>query len=263
MGAARAMIPLADVVAACRYGVTTASRVHGKLRAAPTAALAAITGGGPTLVIAPHPDDESLGCGGLIAEACEQRQEVHVLVLTDGAASHPASRRFPPARLAALRENETREAVAALGLMPDHVAFLRLPDGGAPVAGRAARQVANRIAQHARERGIRAILTSWDRDTHADHQAAALLGRRAARVLKARIMFYPVWGLTLPPRRLLPAVPLHAVRLDVARHLPAKRQAIACHRSQVSGLIDDDPGGFQLRPEILELFLTDFETFIR
>src|SRR5437762_25173 len=98
---------------------TGAARV---LESAPYASLETTTQGGPLLVLAPHPDDESLGCGGLIAEACGRGQDVHVVILTDGTGSHPNSRAWPRHRLKALREAEAREAVAALGLPPERLA---------------------------------------------------------------------------------------------------------------------------------------------
>ena len=66
---------------------------------------------GRTVVVAPHADDESLACGGLLALLARQGVEAHVVVVTDGAASHPGSAMFPPARLAAVREAESRAAV--------------------------------------------------------------------------------------------------------------------------------------------------------
>ena len=55
----------------------------------------------PFVVMAPHPDDESLACGGLIAEACRQRFQVRIIVVSDGAGSHPNSKAYPPHRLKA------------------------------------------------------------------------------------------------------------------------------------------------------------------
>ena len=46
------------------------------------------------------------------------------------------------------------------------------------------------------------------------------------------------------------------------RHLPAKRRAVAAHRSQITRLIDDDPAGFQLPPELLALAFRPFEVFL-
>src|SRR5690242_4645032 len=114
----------------------------------------ALVGDGPVLVLAPHPDDESLGCGGLIAACCARGQDVYVVILTDGAGSHPHSRDYPAARLSRLREEEARAAVAALGLADDRISFFGLPDGRAPLRGRRLRAVAAQIEAVARVRSI-------------------------------------------------------------------------------------------------------------
>src|SRR5580658_4941526 len=102
----------------------------------PIGSLPDVLGDGGLVVIAPHPDDESLACGGLIAEARAQGRLVRVVIVSDGTGSHPTSKTYPRARLRELRENEAREAVAELGLDPGHeVVFLRLPDRFVPSDG--------------------------------------------------------------------------------------------------------------------------------
>ena len=86
----------------------------------------------PFIVIAPHPDDESLASGGLIAEACRQGLRGKVVVVSDGAGSHPNSKAYPPERLRVLREEEARQAGAELGLNPEQMLFLGLPDRFVP-----------------------------------------------------------------------------------------------------------------------------------
>jgi LmbE family N-acetylglucosaminyl deacetylase len=83
---------------------------------------------GPTLVVAPHQDDESLGCGGTIALLRAAGVPVRVLFISDGSGSHPGSRRYPPQALTALRNAEAREALALLGVDPAESTFLALPD---------------------------------------------------------------------------------------------------------------------------------------
>ena len=90
---------------------------------------------GTSLVVAPHPDDESLGCGGLIAESCARGRPPVVVVMTDGAASHPSSPSYPADRLRALRESETAAALSILGLSSESLHFMRLRDSAMPSAG--------------------------------------------------------------------------------------------------------------------------------
>ena len=221
-----------------------------------------VTGGGTVLVLAPHPDDESLGCGGLIAEACSRGRPPLVAVLTDGSMSHPSSRSHPPPRLRAVRQAETQAAVDALGMGRDRLHFLGLPDGRAPREGPAAAEVAARVAELTRRCGAGAILTTWEHDPHADHVAAHAIARSAARLTGTRLVSYPVWGWALPPRQRLPVAAVAGARLDVARHLPAKRRAIAAHASQHSGVIADDPDGFRLPASLLSAVDRPFEVFL-
>ena len=113
----------------------SAAEAQRRMRALPLADLGAILGGRSPLVLAPHPDDESLGCGGFLAECSAQGLNPFVLVLTDGVGSHPNSSAFPPARLRAVREAEGRKAVGALGLGRDQIGFLRLPDTKGALGG--------------------------------------------------------------------------------------------------------------------------------
>ncbi|MGB9033479.1 MAG: PIG-L family deacetylase, partial [Paeniglutamicibacter sp.] len=67
------------------------------------------------LILSAHPDDETLGAGGLVRLALAAGARVHVIVATAGEASHPGSPGHPPERLARIRAAELEEALAALG----------------------------------------------------------------------------------------------------------------------------------------------------
>lgn len=231
-------------------------------------------GPGGFLVIAPHPDDESIGCGGLLAECAARGRPVRVEVLTDGTGSHPGSPSFPPPRLAALRREETRAAVAALGLDPDRdLAFLGLPDTAVPSRGAAFdAALADLLRLAERDEAPAAVFTTWGHDSHADHKAARALAGALARALPSRpkLFAYPVWGwafahpvpdFPLPPEPDL-SEPLRGVRLSTQQHLAAKRRAVAAHRSQTTDLIADDPRGFRLPREALALWFRPFEVFL-
>ncbi|HUB49579.1 MAG TPA: PIG-L family deacetylase [Acetobacteraceae bacterium] len=228
----------------------------------PLTSTTSLLGSDPLLVLAPHPDDESLGCGGLIADCQARGQPVYVLVLTDGSRSHPRSRSHPPARLVALRAEETRAAVGELGLAPDRVAFLALRDGRAPLRGAPLRSTAHRIAEHARARGVRVICVSWPGDPHHDHVAAYRAATLAAPMIGAQVFCYPVWGWTLPPHAWVPPTPPRGGRIDITPFVAAKQRAIACHRSQATDLIQDDPDAFRMSPEFLAYFNQPYEVFI-
>lgn len=230
--------------------------------ALPFGDLGTITGGGGLVVVAPHPDDESLGCGGLIAAACAQGVAVRLVVVSDGTGSHAGSRRFPHDKLRALRESETIAAVDELGLAAEAVRFLRLPDRSVPVEGPDADAACDAISDVARDCTAGAVCVSWFMDPHCDHVASARLVTRAHdRLGGAQIIFYPVWGWTLPCDVEIGGAP-HGWRFEMSRYLPAKSAAIAAHRSQVSDLIDDDPNGFRLTPEMLAHFSRPYEILL-
>ncbi|MBD0337375.1 MAG: PIG-L family deacetylase, partial [Cyanobacteria bacterium Co-bin13] len=84
----------------------------------------------PALIVAPHPDDETLGCGGLIALKRQQGTEVRVVILTDGRASHPSHPRLPTQELVAIRQQEATQALAVLGVPPEDLHFFNQPDQG-------------------------------------------------------------------------------------------------------------------------------------
>ncbi len=91
--------------------------------------------GNRVLVLAPHPDDETLGCGGAISLLAEARKDIKVIFLTSGDKadpSHPLSNRAHQKThitdYSALREKEADKALLALGV-PDYE-FLRFPDRG-------------------------------------------------------------------------------------------------------------------------------------
>ncbi len=219
---------------------------------------------GATAVLAPHPDDESLGCGGLLALLAEAGAPTRVVVVTDGCKSHPNSAAYPAPRLRQLREAEARAAVAALGLDPDAVTFLRHPDCGLPEEGspafdRAAGELAEVLT------GAETVLVPWRRDPHCDHVGTWALACAAAAQMDEppRWIEYPVWAWSAAEGDAAPrAGEAQAWRLDVTDVLDRKRRAIAAHRSQTTALIDDDPDGFTLDDETLALFERPWELFL-
>jgi LmbE family N-acetylglucosaminyl deacetylase len=228
----------------------------------PVADLATLAGAGGLVVVAPHPDDESLGCGGLIAEARRLGRAVRLVVVSDGCGSHTHSKLYPPERLRALREDETRRAVAELGLAPEDVAFLRLPDAHVPSAGPTAQAAADAVAEAARACGAGAVFVTWRHDPHCDHQAsAAIVALARPRLGAARLYEYPVWGWTLPPETEVGPEP-RGYRLDVSAHRAAKLRAVNAHASQTTDLIADDPEGFRLEASMIERLCGPHERFV-
>ncbi len=230
-----------------------------------------VEGFGPTLVIAPHQDDESLGCGGAIALLRGAGLSVAVLFVSDGTGSHPRSRTHPPARLRATREAEALEALRLLGVAPDAATFLRLPDTAVPRRDDPRCDVARFDAAAARVRDSLAattpatILLPWRRDPHGDHRASWQLldAVLADYPTRPRLLEYPIWVWELAAAGDLPRQDeVVGWRLDIAGVLPLKLAAIAAHRSQLTDLIADDPDGFRLLPPVLAHFSRPWEIFL-
>lgn len=220
---------------------------------------------GSTLVVAPHPDDETLGCGGVIALLCRQGLPVHVMILSDGAKSHSLSKKFPTQRLVALREMESLTALNHLGVLPPNVTYLRLPDGNVPKAGSDRfNQVVDHCAAVLQRCQPSTVLLPWRRDPHCDHRASWELMSAAAIKYRfaTRWLEYPIWLWTSPKSSDAPHVDEVVLRrFNITDVLPIKRQAVQAYQSQISDLIDDDPNGFRLSAADLAHFEQPWEVF--
>lgn len=240
----------------------TAADALQAMAALPLVPLAAVTRNEPVVILAPHPDDETLGCGGLIAAASAAGHPPFVLILTDGTGSHPNSQSFPPQRLKAVREQEARNAVAILGLPVDRIGFLGLRDTAAPVDGAAFEAAVAAIHSRIDSFGATTVLAPWQHDPHCDHLAAHRMADEVTARRRLRHLAYPIWGWTLAPGTVLPGPAPHGMRLDITDHMAAKHRAITAHASQYGRLIADDAKGFQLPPNLLEVFSRPYETFL-
>jgi LmbE family N-acetylglucosaminyl deacetylase len=230
-------------------------------RQLPLASRDDLTGGAPFVVLSPHPDDETLGMGGLIRQAMDAGQQVDVVVLTDGAGSHPHSAMYPPDKLIALRKQEVLDAAALLGLPPTSLRHLDHPDAHAPRSGPVFDAAVRDITALMTRRGAQHLFVTWQHDPHCDHKTAAAIAQTVIqRVPGAKLWAYPIWGWHLDPDMDLPDAP-RGYRLDIAAEQAVKARAIAAHRSQMTDLIADDPEGFRFNDRTLAPFLGPFEYF--
>jgi LmbE family N-acetylglucosaminyl deacetylase len=223
---------------------------------------------GATVVVVPHPDDEALGCGGLLALLRQAGLPVAAALVSDGSMSHPNSRLFSAEARRAVREAEFRHALTLLGFDANEPLLLGLPDSRVPGSAAepgfaaAAAQLRDFLQQHA----AATVLVPWRRDPHPDHRATSQL---VAAVLAGmpqppRRLEYVVWAWerAAPDDLPTPADGVQGFRLDIAAGLPQKLRAIAAHRSQVApGVFTDDADGFLLSAEMLAHFAVPYEIF--
>ncbi len=172
------------------------------------------------LVVAPHPDDETLGAGGLIL-AHRGLADVHIVNLFDGRGGGRLEE--APARddeayqdaLVAERSRELHRVAAALGAAS--VRQLGLdeaaddpPDGDIGKLRDAVRDIQPDM-----------VLLPWFLDGHRGHRLANLLYARAARGVGAMVFGYEIWSLCEP----------NAI-LDITPHLEEKLALIALYETQ-------------------------------
>ena len=231
-------------------------------RTARTVAVDELSGGGDVLVLAPHPDDESLGCGAAIAALTDRGRRAQVIVVTDGGRSHPASRSTPPARLRQLRAAEVTRAVEILtaGRGPALV-LLGYPDCDAPDGDGPTATAIARILPHI-SLETTAIWSAWGGDPHLDHGRTARLAQGLVAQNPALAHWsYPIWGRFSSVAADLDVDAL--VQFETSPWQDRKAAAIAAHVSQMTGLISDDPAGFRMSDAHQRHFLTSPEIFLR
>jgi LmbE family N-acetylglucosaminyl deacetylase len=217
----------------------------------------------PFVVLSPHPDDESLGMGGLIALARRQAQDVALVTLTDGGASHPRSTLYPRERLIATRRQELEDAAQILGLLPERLVHFGLPDAEAPTSGPLFESAVIAVIDVVDRLQAESLFVTWGRDPHCDHEAAALVAAEVQRRRPLRRLWaYPIWGWHLPGTARIRAPAPRARRIAIDEVLTVKRAAVAAHVSQMTDLIADDPTGFRFTEATLAPFLGAFEYFI-
>ena len=213
------------------------------------------------VVVSAHPDDETLGAGGLIAECALRSIEVRVIVVTDGCASHPESQTVDRENLARWREAEVREAVAILAPHAP-VRTLAFEDGNLDSSIPATRD-AVALAVGTGPGDAVLLVAPWRGDGHHDHE---IVGRIAAEVSNSSgctLAEYPIWmwHWANPNDPAVPWNDLVSLQLRPLS-LEAKTTAVAAHRSQVAPLSDQPGDEAVLRSDFLEHFTRSAEVFV-
>jgi N-acetylglucosamine malate deacetylase 1 len=148
--------------------------------------------GARLLVISPHPDDESIGPGGLLL-AHRELAEIHLVCLCDGSrgGSLPDGRKNVK-ELGELRRAEFEKAATALNATS--VTHLNLPDGNvslSPDSAAALYSIVKKIEPDV-------VLLPWFLDGHIDHRSTNVLYARACGGLDALVLGYEIWSMLEP-----------------------------------------------------------------
>jgi LmbE family N-acetylglucosaminyl deacetylase len=206
----------------------------------------------PVVVLSPHPDDESFGCGGTIAAMVGGGASVAVVFVTDGGGSHPGHPVASPAVLAARRKAEALAATALLGVVPGNLTFLGASDGTLGRLGpRQAEELVRQLAQLLGRLGPQALLLPGRRDGSSEHDAAHALAMRAVAEngLRPRILEFPVWSWWNPLLLIGPLLKCRRIwRVDLGSARALKAAAVSAYPSQTQPIAPDPsaalPAGF-------------------
>lgn len=208
------------------------------------------------VVVAPHPDDEILGCGGLLHHAAAQGMEVGVIAVTDGEACYPGEPWWTPERLRSARRAELAAALAELGIAADATFHLGIGDGA---VSKHEQGLQDWLQQHLQPGDL--VLAPWRFDGHPDHEAAGRAACRAGRAVGCRRLEYPVWGWHwLDPACAHMAWEFPQL-VDISAVASVKRSAIARFRTQTGNVpgLNSPP---VLPSHVLARFFRDYEVFL-
>jgi LmbE family N-acetylglucosaminyl deacetylase len=182
-------------------------------------------------IVAPHPDDEVLGCGGLLAQLAARNTPISIVAVTDGEGSHPNSTRWPVTRLREIRQQESRMALHCLGVPAQHIEWTRLhlvDSGVAQDESRLLAQLEQALAACSH------VITTWRADGHCDHDVVGRVTATAAERMGATLYEMPVWAWhwATPEDPRIPWARACKISLD-EQTLARKQSALRAHRSQL------------------------------
>jgi LmbE family N-acetylglucosaminyl deacetylase len=182
------------------------------------------------LVVAAHPDDEVLGCGGTMAKMAAQGWAVHILILAEGATARDETRDVSgrSTELSALARC-ARDAAAAVGAAS--VSLANFPDNRMDSVDLL--DVVKRIEQEITRHSPIRVLTHGAHDVNVDHgvvhDAVIAAARSKPGGCVRELLFFEVLSSTewRPPSSRAPFAPTYFS--DISDHLPAKLAALRAY----------------------------------
>jgi LmbE family N-acetylglucosaminyl deacetylase len=188
------------------------------------------------LIVAPHPDDESFGCGGTLALMAKRGVNTHVAFVTEGGGSHLSHPVLSRDDMCTRRRIESKAALVALGVNLERVTYFNAIDGTlAHLSKSVSLELVDAIAALLSRLKPAAVFLPCRSDGSSEHDAAFVLVHHAIRkaVLKPRILEYPIWSWWNPSRLIRPVLTYKAVwRVGLGDAIGLKAAAIAAYASQ-------------------------------
>lgn len=211
---------------------------------------------GKIIVFAPHPDDETLACGGTIVKKIHEGYEVYVVVMTDGRHSHDlvlGLKEPSPEAIAKIRVREVSEATAILGVQSDNLILLGFEDSKLSQYVAKAKERTIQILNEIRP--VEVFVTCRE-DESEDHRAACQIVKDSIKEvnLPTRLYEYPVWGgkVSWPGLKVLV--------MNVSKELGTKKEALSKYKSQISKCFPKQKEAV-LSEDFVKSFCSDSETF--
>jgi LmbE family N-acetylglucosaminyl deacetylase len=201
----------------------------------------------PAVVISPHPDDETLASGGLIARLRSKGTDVTVIAVTDGENAYGDD-----VGLGKIREREQTNALGKLGVDPLHIIRFRFPDSGLRDCERRLIEVLQSVVSANTH-----IIAPWRLDFHPDHEVCGRAAEAIAKDKEVQLTSYFFWTWHSGDKKTLDGQQLVSLPL-APEEIRAKQDALRCHRSQLQRA-----GGFPILPEyLLDPVRRSFEVFL-
>lgn len=192
-------------------------------------------------MFAPHPDDETFGCGGTIAKKNDEGFDLCIVVMTDGRNAFSTllgiESQPTPIRLKEIRRAEANEAIRKLGVPEKNLRLLDYEDGS--LEGNYA-EVETSVAEILKETHPDEIYVTSEKDVHPDHKAACRMIHELVERLELESTVYQYSIAQKYSRlgplldRILGAVRRNTLNVDISDYLPMKREAIEEYKSQIS-----------------------------
>lgn len=217
------------------------------------------------VVFAPHPDDETLGCGGTIAKKINEGYEVSIVVLTDGRnaflklfglGSDPT-----PRELKEIRKEELKRASKILGVTEGSLFFLDFEDG---MLKQNTSQAKEKVSEILSRNKPTEVYYTYEKDFNMDHRVTSHVVRDSIEELGLDTTGYQ-YSIAQKYPRVSPFLDSFSnlfrdnmIRVDISRFVPLKKKALREFKSQIEIV-----SHLQERPvmENAERFLKNHESF--
>jgi len=226
------------------------------------------------IVFAPHPDDETLGCGGTIAKRLSEGYNVYVVFMTDGRhslAEFGISSGPTPSEMKEIRREEAKRAMKILGLQERNLLFLDFED---KTLEKHESLVQERIVDILKDTSPEEVFLPQEKEYNTDHRVTNLITKRAIEVSNLHPIEYQYTIAWSFPFYLLMHVmnertfdyltsnflKRDLIRVDVSRFFPLKEMAIKEYRSQIT-LLSSGQRRPVLKRSFVKEFLKDREKF--